>query len=103
MKEVQQVTLIQTSLATRGDGESTPIRRITQWWTPTGELVAENDPCSVVVTEEQRRELTSIIGSLGLSVEEFGNAIERVARVLGRQNVENQAREPQTLNAPAAP
>lgn len=93
MKEVQQVTLIQTSLATRGDGKSTPIRRITQWWTPTGELVAENDPCSVVVTEEQRRELTSIIGSLGLSVEEFGNAIESVARVLGSQNAADETRE----------
>ncbi len=82
MKEVQQVTLIQTAIAKRGDGVSTPLRRVTQWWTQAGELVAENDPCSVVVTEEQRRELTSIIGSLGLSAEEFSATIERIARVM---------------------
>lgn len=100
MKEVQQITLIQTTIATRGDGESTPIRHITQWWTQTGELVAENDPCAVVVTEEQRRELTSIIGSLGLSSEKFGNAIERVARVLGRQNDQSLATAGAGLSKP---
>jgi len=88
MKQVQQVTLIQTSIATRGDGESTPIRRITQWWTQTGELVAENDPCSVVVTEEQQRELTSRIGSLGLSTEQFAAVVEVIARVLNQQEIQ---------------
>ena len=98
MKEVQQVTLIQTAIATRGDGEATPIRRITQWWTQAGDLVAEHDPCSVILTDEKRLKLVSIIGSLGLSAQEFAAAIERVSRVLGRHNAKDQA----TLTRPAA-
>ncbi len=89
MKEVEQVTLIKTSIATRGDGKSTPIRIITQWWTQSGELVAEDDPCSVVVTEERRRELMSAISSLGLSTDAFAAAVEAVTRVLNGQNAKS--------------
>ncbi len=42
---VRMVTLIETTLTRRGKGvEDDPIRIITQWWTPTGELVVERDP-----------------------------------------------------------
>jgi hypothetical protein len=82
MKEVQLVTLVQTSLTTRGDGESTPIRRVMQWWTQEGELVAENDPCSVIVTEEKRREIHRLFNAAGLSLDTYGFLIENVAKIL---------------------
>ncbi len=46
-KEVKTVTLIRTHLERRGKGEyPSPIRVITQFWTPDGELVFEKDPAS---------------------------------------------------------
>ncbi len=45
MDTVRVVTLIETTLTRRGKGvEDDPIRIITQWWTPGGELVVERDP-----------------------------------------------------------
>lgn len=36
--------MIRTELATRGDGKTDPIRTVTQFWSLTGELLAEIDP-----------------------------------------------------------
>lgn len=45
-KEVMVMQVIRTTNATRGDGKVTPIRRITQFWSMDGELLAEKDPCA---------------------------------------------------------
>ena len=45
-KEVELIEVIKTTLTTRGKGVSPdPIRRITQYWSIEGELLAEVDPC----------------------------------------------------------
>lgn len=39
------VALIETTVPRgRGASEEDPIRTVTQWWTPAGELLAESDP-----------------------------------------------------------
>ncbi len=45
MKDVEKIEVIRTLLTTRGNGKDTPIRRITQYWSLEGTLLAENDPC----------------------------------------------------------
>lgn len=54
----QLIEVICTRLDTRGDGKSSasPIRRLTQYWTPDGELLAEVDPCAEDITEQLRIE-----------------------------------------------
>ncbi len=37
------IEVIEASLATRGNGETIPIRIITQYWSRSGELLAERD------------------------------------------------------------
>ena len=46
MKDVYTIRVICTNLLRRGEGEdkSDPIRRITQYWTMDGFLLAEVDP-----------------------------------------------------------
>jgi hypothetical protein len=55
MDTVKTKTLIETTLTRAGDGESrnSPIRIITQYWTPEGEKVIERDPCAVSITPEK--------------------------------------------------
>ncbi len=55
MDTVKIVTLIETTLTRAGDGESniSPIRIITQYWTPEGKKVIENDPCAAIITPEK--------------------------------------------------
>jgi len=51
-KEVEVIQVIRTSLERRGKGiENDPIRRIIQFWTLDGELLAEVDPYK----EEERK------------------------------------------------
>jgi len=38
------IPVIKTTLTRKGDGESTPVRIITQYWSPDGKLLAELDP-----------------------------------------------------------
>lgn len=53
MKNAQDATakviqVIQTSLSSRGDGtRDNHMRRITQYWSLDGELLAEVDPCEL--------------------------------------------------------
>ena len=39
------ISIIETDLTRRGDGKDDPIRRVVQYWTLEGELLAERDPC----------------------------------------------------------
>lgn len=43
-KEVLVMQVIRTTNARRGDGVTTPIRAITQFWSMEGDLLAEVDP-----------------------------------------------------------
>ena len=54
MDTVRQITVIETTLARRGNGNSShsPCRVITQYWTPEGALLAERDPVARVITPE---------------------------------------------------
>jgi hypothetical protein len=52
MKEVEFINVIRTTLQCRGAGiESDPIRRVTQYWSLSGELLAENDTCGKTPTK----------------------------------------------------
>ncbi len=55
MDTVKTITLIETTLARAGDGKSnkSPIRIITQYWTPEGKKVIENDPSAAIITPEK--------------------------------------------------
>jgi len=56
---VKAVQLIETTLTREGDGKSSdsPIRIITQYWLPNGELKIERDPCAVQFTPELRAKM----------------------------------------------
>ena len=41
---VRVIEIIETKLLRRGDGDNTPIRVITQYWTMGGKLLCEFDP-----------------------------------------------------------
>ena len=43
-KEVIVMQVIRTALLRRGDGKTTPMRIITQYWSMEGDLLAEVDP-----------------------------------------------------------
>lgn len=43
IKSVERIPLIRTNMLCRGDGNTDPIRIVTQWWTDDGDLVAESD------------------------------------------------------------
>lgn len=43
-KEVMVMQVIRTTNLRRGDGVKTPIRAITQYWSMSGDLLAEVDP-----------------------------------------------------------
>lgn len=53
MKEVEVVQLIRTRLLRKGNGDTTPIRIIEQYWSMDGELVFEDDPSAEIVTPER--------------------------------------------------
>lgn len=44
--DVEVITVVRTRLERRGSGkdEADPVRRLTQYWTPEGELLATVDP-----------------------------------------------------------
>jgi hypothetical protein len=43
-KDVEVIQVVRTNIATRGEGiEDDPVRRITQYWSLDGELLAEVD------------------------------------------------------------
>ena len=44
MNEAEVIQVIRTTLLRRGNGSTTPIRAITQFWSLDGELLAEVDP-----------------------------------------------------------
>ncbi len=77
MDTLKQLTLIETTLTRRGEGNgSSPIRVITQYWTPKGELVFQRDPCSLVLTVEKRNKIQETIFAI---VEENEKAREILA------------------------
>lgn len=45
MDGVRMISVIETTLTRRGDGENTPVRVIRQYWSPDGQFLAEVDPC----------------------------------------------------------
>lgn len=55
MKEVEVIQVVRTTLLRRGTGRSlnSPIRCVTQYWSLTGELLAEYDPCATVTTHDE--------------------------------------------------
>ena len=60
------MTVIVTDMQCRGKGvESDPSRRITQYWSMQGELLAEDDPCEAT---EIRREKTCMWSCVGGAV-----------------------------------
>jgi hypothetical protein len=65
MHTVRTIVLIETTLAERGSGEGkeSPVRILTQYWTPAGVPVAEIDPCAVSVTPEKWEDVWHIICS----------------------------------------
>lgn len=46
MNTCQVIQVIRTDLLRRGDGDKTPIRYITQYFSLEGELLCEHDPCA---------------------------------------------------------
>lgn len=45
MKDVEVIQVVRTTLERRGRGvENDPIRRVTQYWSIDGQLLAEDDP-----------------------------------------------------------
>ncbi len=78
MDTLKQLTLIETTIARRGEGinNSSPIRVITQYWTPKGDLVFERDPCSLVLTVEKRNKIQEEIFAI---VEDNGIARKLLA------------------------
>lgn len=63
MDTLKTITLIETSLTRRGEGKApnSPIRVITQYWTPQGELVFEKDPSAAMLSPEKRSVMRGII------------------------------------------
>ena len=45
MSECKVIQVIKTTLLSRGDGEETTYRKITQYWDFEGKLLFEHDPC----------------------------------------------------------
>ena len=54
MDTVEVIQVVRTTLTRRGNGTTTPIRCITQYWSLDGELLAEVDP-----SPDARREQAS--------------------------------------------
>lgn len=75
MKNIECREVIVTTLEVRGTGvENDPIRRITQVYEKTGELIAETDPLKNRYTEEDMRQfarhcLTHITNVVGITIE----------------------------------
>jgi hypothetical protein len=44
MPEVEVIQVVRTELTLRGDGKSDPMRRVAQYWSLDGRLLAETDP-----------------------------------------------------------
>jgi hypothetical protein len=63
MDTVKNISLIETTLTRRGEGKSidSPVRIITQYWTPQGALVIENDPTAISLTPEKRAAIRETI------------------------------------------
>lgn len=59
MDTVKTVVLIETTLARRGNGKGpdSPVRVITQYWIPDGELLIEYDPSAIELTPEMRAKM----------------------------------------------
>lgn len=59
------VVLIVTRLLRRGSGDSedSPVRIITEYWTPAGEKIGEEDPASILMTPEKRAEIRKLVES----------------------------------------
>jgi hypothetical protein len=54
MNTVKLITVIETTLLRRGEGRGPDdcMRIITQYWTLTGELIIESDPCAILLSPE---------------------------------------------------
>jgi hypothetical protein len=69
----KEITVIQTTLARRGNGQDTPIRIITQYWDKDGTLLAEVDPAATAVTPEVIKNLQESAASKCRNAAEFQN------------------------------
>lgn len=57
MNGVELIEVIRTELTSRGKGtEDDPCRRVTQYWSKEGELLAEVDPCEKYFNVEKERD-----------------------------------------------
>lgn len=75
MDTAKQITVIETKLKRLGDGNSSasPIRIVTQYWTVSGELIAETDPCAAIVTPEKLYRIRALVQRL--LIDESANVI----------------------------
>lgn len=85
MDTVKVFYLIETTLTRRGDGksEASPIRIITQYWTPAGALVVEHDPAAVILTPEKRWLIQQIIFQRFGENDKAREAISKIEAELG--------------------
>ena len=63
MNTCKVISVVESTLAHRGTGrdDSSPIRALTQYWTPEGKMLAEIDPCAEVLTPERKSTLREIL------------------------------------------
>ena len=74
LEEARIVSVIETTLTHRGDGVSTPVRIIRQYWSPSGELLAEKDPCP-----DHEREIKVLLDAILWALGEKGDFPSRPA------------------------
>jgi hypothetical protein len=89
MNTAQIISTIETTLTLRGSGTSphSPVRVLRQYWSQTGELLAEVDPAAKVLTPEIQHELLEILADakttdpmsiIDKRMRDFLNNLERV-------------------------
>lgn len=73
------IQVIETELEKRGDGDKTPIRRVRQYYTLEGNLLAEFDPF-----DETHRDLVELVHKLRQDVDEKASEIARCREEIGQ-------------------
>lgn len=89
MDTVRAMEVIETTLTRRGNGKTTPIRIITQYWAKDGTLLAECDPSP----DEERtiQMLRDAVGALG-GLDALAKQCPELAHDLRMQNAEHEPR-----------
>lgn len=84
MDTVKQIQVIETTLKRSGDGVKTPIRRVTQYWSMEGDLLAEVDPINPI--EESLNEITKLLDEAaknGMNITYNGPTMSALRRIAG--------------------